>query len=269
VLIVDVGLHRGQDTAYYLSRGASVVSIDADPRMIEQARTTFAEAVAAQRLNLINAAVGVATGTIPFHLSENGEWSSLSTDIATRKQLGMTTIDVPAVRLPDVFQSYGTPDYCKIDVEGADLLCLQSLEAFASPPRFISVESECAGDTRLTDEEALRTLHALHGLGYRQFKLVDQATLTVLSPDTRFYAPSVWQRAVRKVQPQPDSRDVLEQRLQWKFEVGASGPFGEDLDGGWMPFQTAVSTLTAHRRDYFRQPSASPFGFWCDWHATR
>ena len=135
MLIVDVGLHKGQDTAYYLSRGARVVAIDADPRMIEQARTTFAGAVADNRLHLIHAAVGVTNGTIPFHLSENGEWSSLSTNIATRKHLGMTTIDVKAIRLPDVFAEHGTPDYCKIDVEGADLLCLESMAGSSALPR--------------------------------------------------------------------------------------------------------------------------------------
>jgi len=267
MLIVDVGLHRGQDTAYFLARGARVVAIDADPRMIEHARGTFADALSANRLSLINAAVGTTSGTIQFHISENGEWSSLSTDIATRKQLRMNTIDVKAVRLPEVFEAHGTPEYCKIDVEGADLLCLESLEGGGTLPRFISVESECAGDTRLTDEEALRTLQALQKLGYRRFKLVDQATLSVLGRST-FYTPSLWQRAIRKFSPPADSRDVLEQRLKWRFEVGASGPFGEDLDGDWLPYQAAVETLKTHRGDYFSQPTASPFGFWCDWHAT-
>jgi FkbM family methyltransferase len=268
VLIVDVGLHRGQDTAYYLSRGARVVAIDADPRMIDQARTTFAEALSANRLSLINAAVGKTSGTVQFHISDNGEWSSLSTDIATRKHLGMNTIEVKAVRLPEVFETHGVPEYCKIDVEGADLLCLQSLEGGGAVPRFISVESECAGDTRLSDDEALRTLRALQQLGYQRFKLVDQATLNVLGRET-FYTPSVWQRAMRKFSPPADSRAVLEQRLKWRFEVGASGPFGDDLDGDWLPYQSAVETLQKHRGDYFSQPTASPFGFWCDWHATR
>ena len=265
-LIVDVGLHHGQDTAYYLSRGAAVVAIDADRRVIEHARATFADAVTAGRLHLIHAAVALSSGTIPFHLSDNSEWSSLSSDIATRKRLGMTTIEVQAVRLPDVFRAHGTPDYCKIDVEGADLLCLESLQGYAPLPQFLSVESECAGDQGLTESAALRTLHALHSLGYERFKLVDQATLAVLRPNTRFYAPSVWQRVRRKLSP---TRERLERRLGWRFARGASGPFGEDLDGDWSTYPAAVSLLRAHRADYYRQPSAAPFGFWCDWHATR
>lgn len=243
-----------------------MVAIDADLRLIEHARGAFADAVTAQRLHLIHAAVALSSGTIPFHLSENSEWNSLFSDIATRKHLRMTTIDVQAVRLPDVFEAHGTPDYCKIDVEGADLLCLESLKGCAALPQFLSVESECAGDQGVTETAALRTLHALHDLGYERFKLVDQATLAVLSPNTRFYPPSVWQRARRKLNP---PGDVLERRLRWRFERGASGPFGEDLDGDWVTYPVAVSLLRAHRADYYRQPSASPFGFWCDWHATR
>ena len=265
MLIVDVGLHHGQDTAYYLSRGAAVVAIDADLRLIQQARDTFADAVTAQRLHLIHAAVASSSGTIAFHLSDNSEWNSLSSDIAGRKDLGMTTIEVEAVTLPDVFRAHGTPDYCKIDVEGADLLCLESLKGYAPLPHLISVESECGGEEGVTETAALRTLDALHGLGYERFKLVDQATLAVLGPNTRFYT-SVWRRVMRKLRP---PRDVLQRRLGWRFERGASGPFGDDLDGDWVTYRVAVSLLRAHRADYFSQPSASPFGFWCDWHAKR
>lgn len=242
-----------------------MVAIDADLRLIERARGTFAGAVTARRLHLIHAAVAASSGTIPFHLSDNSEWNSLSSDIAARKDLGMTTIDVEAVTLPDVFRAHGTPDYCKIDVEGADLLCLESLKGCAAVPHFISVESECGGDAGVTEEAALRTLHALHALGYQRFKLVDQATLAVLHPNTRFYT-SVLRRAMRRLRP---PRDVLERRLGWRFERGASGPFGDDLAGDWVTYPVAVSMLRRHRADYFRLPSASPFGFWCDWHATR
>jgi FkbM family methyltransferase len=246
-----------------------VVAIDADPRMIDKARATFADAIASNRLTLIHAAVGKTSGTIQFHISDNDEWSSLSTDIATRKHLGINTIDVKAVRLPEVFDTHGVPDYCKIDVEGADILCLESLEGAATLPRFISVESECAGNTKLTDDEALGTLRKLEQLGYRWFKLVDQTTHAVLGPGRSFYAPGLLQRAMRKFAPQPEPRAVLQQRLNWRFVKGASGPFGDDLDGDWMNYQTAVETLKMHRADYFSLPTAAPYGFWCDWHATR
>ena len=37
-LIFDIGMHHGQDTAYYLSLGNRVVAVDADPTLIDRAR---------------------------------------------------------------------------------------------------------------------------------------------------------------------------------------------------------------------------------------
>ena len=42
-LIYDVGMHLGQDTAYYLSLGYDVIAVDAFPEMIENARRPFAK----------------------------------------------------------------------------------------------------------------------------------------------------------------------------------------------------------------------------------
>jgi len=41
-LIYDVGMHNGNDIAYYLSRGYPVVSIEADPVLAEKAKNRFA-----------------------------------------------------------------------------------------------------------------------------------------------------------------------------------------------------------------------------------
>ncbi len=46
-LIYDIGIHNGDDTAYYLSRGYRVVAVDANPLMMDAARQKFAEAVSA------------------------------------------------------------------------------------------------------------------------------------------------------------------------------------------------------------------------------
>jgi len=34
-LIYDIGLHDGDDTAYYLHKGYRVIAVDADPTMVE------------------------------------------------------------------------------------------------------------------------------------------------------------------------------------------------------------------------------------------
>lgn len=44
-LVYDVGLFDGGDTAYYLFRGYNVVAVDANPVMVEKARTQFAKEI--------------------------------------------------------------------------------------------------------------------------------------------------------------------------------------------------------------------------------
>lgn len=79
-----------------------------------------------------------------------------------------------------MFHEYGTPFYCKIDIEGNDIIALQTMEKVSEKPLYISVETECIGEDEDIAGHELDTLNALYQLGYRKFKLVDQRTLTVL-----------------------------------------------------------------------------------------
>jgi predicted RNA methylase len=40
-LVYDVGLHNGDDTAFYLHQGFRVIAIDADPRAAAAAKQRF------------------------------------------------------------------------------------------------------------------------------------------------------------------------------------------------------------------------------------
>jgi FkbM family methyltransferase len=281
-LVFDVGLHEGQDTAYYLFKGYTVVAVDANPAQIAAARERSHAAVTDQRLKLVHCAVAADSGEIDFHvgLGEHADWSSLNPAIAGNNQR-YSRIRVPARRLADLFDEYGTPYYCKMDVEGADLLCLQSLEGRHDLPLHVSVESECPGPRPLTDAEVLDTLNALRGIGYSRFKLVDQETLAVLpaygAGQTRRYyrrvhAPTLRDRIQRRLGLSRNgltaARDRVSTRLHWSFPMGSSGPFGDDLAGDWMEYQEAADSLLRYRRDYLSLPTAQPHGFWCDWHAT-
>jgi hypothetical protein len=57
-LIYDVGMNNGDDTAYYLSLGFRVVSIEANPELIEQAELRFAREIDSGRRTILN--IGVA-----------------------------------------------------------------------------------------------------------------------------------------------------------------------------------------------------------------
>ena len=56
-LIFDIGFHKGEDTSYYLHSRYSVVGVDADPSMIQEAKTVFKKELDSGQLTLLNFAV--------------------------------------------------------------------------------------------------------------------------------------------------------------------------------------------------------------------
>ena len=280
-LIFDLGMHEGQDTSYYLSKGYRVIAVDADPRLIERAKIVFADAVRTGRLTPVFCAVAGDDEVLDFHLSEKSIWSSTNRAVSTRDNLAVQTVQVQARCLQNLFAEYGVPFYCKIDIEGMDAACLRSLRGAADLPPYVSVETECIGDRdELTDGQALETLDELRALGYSRFKLVDQTSLLVLTLSTSLYRerPTLPQRALRRLRRTNapygfrDTAEANRARLaavhQYSFAKSASGPFGPGLDGDWLDADKARATLLRHRREYFRMPGAKRYGFWCDWHAT-
>jgi FkbM family methyltransferase len=273
-IVFDIGLHRGEDTAYYLARGYRVVGVDADVRMVERAAEKFASFVAEGRLRLLNAAVSERAGSaIAFHLSDNTLWSSADPDVAGRFGMRGAMVEVETVTLEDLIAEFGLPLYCKMDIEGLDAAAVRSLEQADELPQYISVETECLGEGQtIDDEEALATLRCLSRVGYRRFKLVDQRSLVVLEPGQAFY--TVHDTAFNSLLGKLGKRDWhlrrrTIRRVGYAFPAGATGPFGSDLESSWLDYDEACETLLFHRRDYFATRSPIPFGFWCDWHAVR
>jgi FkbM family methyltransferase len=280
-LLFDVGMHQCEDTAYYLQRGHRVVAVDADPAMMAAAAERFSQEIAAGRLSLVHAAVSDEVGAVTLHRSRETMWNSLDPAIAGRMGAQGDTIDVPATTLAVLFATFGVPFYCKIDIEGWDERALASLQGARELPTFVSVESECAGESGVDEASALRTLDRLAALGYRRFKLVDQRSLQVLTESEPVHVtPGLSARILRRLGllgPAPASRHSVASarraaeaaRCGYDFPVGATGPFGDDLTGEWMDVDAARRTLLRHRRDFFRMRDVRGFEFWCDWHAGR
>lgn len=276
-LIFDVGLHTGEDTAYYLFKGFKVVAIDANPNLIERAKNCFSNFLMTKQLVLLNYALWDKDNEeIDFSISQATEWSSLKRQISNRENLFQKTIKAKTKRLSSLMMNFGVPYYCKIDVEGCDELCLETLSEIKEISKFISVETECLGEFEvITDAQALATLHKLKMLGYGEFKLVEQSTLNVLRPDELFYTNHLIEKVLRELKYYQKyhfarswkNRERLAKKFKFVFPWGSSGPFGEELDGKWLDYDTAKRTLLLHRHAYMNLKKVSPFGFWCDWHA--
>ena len=65
-LIYDVGLHHGDDTAYYLHKGYRVVAVDADPMMVEGCNRRFADEIRCGKLMILNLGIASTRGNLRF-----------------------------------------------------------------------------------------------------------------------------------------------------------------------------------------------------------
>lgn len=270
-LIFDLGFHRGEDTSYYLYKGFQVVAIDADPKLVESGRHKFINELSEKRLVLLNRVIDAWDKRDTFfYISQNSQWSSVHKEIAERKGNPSFPVRLQAVSLPTLMKEYGVPYYCKIDIEGNDIIALRSLSGIQERPLYISVETECIGDKTQWKDRIFDTLEELHALGYNKFKLVDQRTLTVLDFSSFYKGTGISFDPLKTNKEYAKSILGLhggEEMLFSDVFPDSSGPFGEYLSGEWFDYYRARKLIEFHRHAQ-RLYSPDIWSFWCDWHAT-
>lgn len=211
-LIYDVGMHRGEDTAFYLRKGFEVVAIEANPELCQECERLFQDDIVAGQLTIDCRAISHRAGTISFFVNEsNTNWGTASLGWVKRNEArGAKSheISVEATTIDDVLRQFGTPYYMKVDIEGADALCLSGLIHADERPKYVSVE---ASATSIRDTFAQLSL--LERLGYTKFKIIPQRTIAE-------------QRC-----PDPAREGVF---VDHRFEHGSSGLFGEETPGEWQ-----------------------------------
>lgn len=223
-LIYDVGLHDGDDTAYYLRLGFRVVAIEANAELADAAARRFASEVSAGQLEIVNIGISANRGVAQFWIcDEHSEWSSFDREIASRHGCAHHAIEIQTVPFDAVLEKHGIPYYCKIDIEGCDYLCLEAMRPSQCPP-FVSVE--------LARSPSCDPLQALHKMGYRRFKIIDQNRFCSVEPRIQrlLHARSPVGRVSGTVNRRTRSR--LSHR-GWRFPPGSSGPIGPATPGRW------------------------------------
>ncbi len=217
-LIYDVGLHKGEDSEFYLKKGFRVVAIEALSELCEIARLRLQKYVETGQLIILNVAISNENGAIKFFANrQNSVWGTSNEMWAKRNErMGTSSreITVEGTRFSEVLAKYGMPYYLKIDIEGSDLLCVSCLKDFQSRPKYLSLESAKTSWRSLRTEFAL-----LEGLGYSRFKVVQQNDV------------------VAQVAPNPPREGRY---AEHQFEHGASGLFGEELPGLWLSKKEAL-----------------------------
>jgi FkbM family methyltransferase len=126
-LVFDVGAHCGVST-YHLSRlvgpQGKVVAFEPDPLNFELLRRNV-ERHGLSNVILKNAALAGSSGKLPFN-AESTIGSGLAS-LMLRDSIGETVM-VDALTLEDAFAQWGTPNFCKIDIEGAEIEVVASSE---------------------------------------------------------------------------------------------------------------------------------------------
>lgn len=209
-LVFDIGMHKGEDSAFYLAAGYRVVAVEASEQLCERVRARFPAEIEDDRLTIVNAAIAERSEPVTFYASDVSVWGTTRPDWAQRNTVlgeASATTTVQGVTIGDLVEKYGTPHYMKVDIEGADMLCLEGFRGL-EVPTFVSVESEKASGDGL-----VREFDVLAELGYTRFKVVAQ----------------------QHVQRQKPAG------LDYSFERHASGQFGDAAPGAWLSRSQAIS----------------------------
>ena len=112
------------------------------PRSPRQRLRRFVES---GQVTIVNAAVAEQAGPARFFFNESDSaWGTTSPEWAARNErLGARSseITVKGIRFQQLLEEFGIPYYLKVDIEGADMLCILALRDFSSKPKYVSIES--------------------------------------------------------------------------------------------------------------------------------
>lgn len=229
-IIYDLGLHKGEDTEYYLARGYKVVAVEANPDLVSYCREKFKKQLESEDLIIIHGAIfeNDEQATVKFFKNKKlSVWGTVVKSWADRnKMLGAESveIEVPVVNFNYLFSKYGSPYYLKIDIEGMDLVCLKKLLSTSYRPKFISIESEKIKFSSLVEE-----FKVLQSLGYKRFFIQQQANIFNFGvPLNTTEGPYV----------------------DFKFTEGSTGPFGSDLGQNWLDTDSALKKYKNIFKEY-------------------
>ncbi len=101
-VVYDVGMHKNEDTEFYLERGMRVIGVEANPILVDELRNKFTKDVENNRLAIVDKAISRANGTALFAINKRStEWGSLSERLISRnKSIGAESQYVGVEQIP-------------------------------------------------------------------------------------------------------------------------------------------------------------------------
>ena len=208
--VYDLGMHNGDDSEYYLTKGYRVIAVEANPLLCAEAEQRFAPEIAAGRLRVLNLAVAREAGSAEFYVKrERAPQSSLR---PPRDMTGWQAVTVETAPLADLVEEASDIAFMKIDIERMDIVALDSLIAAGIRPPLISAEAH-----------SFEVLLKLYVMGYPRYRLVNAGIVHR-------------EHKRRRIRLRDGSETV------YRFAPGSSGPFGEDLPAPWTDISRTAYT---------------------------
>jgi FkbM family methyltransferase len=272
-LIYDIGMNNGDDTAYYLSLGHTVIAVEAAPALVREAENRFKEYIENNRLKILNIGIAASYGNMDFYINNyDSVWNSFYVNLADRGAFGHQVIKVKTQSLDQVFGNYGVPYYVKIDIEGNDRIALESVLTCEEKPKYISIELYDMSEITLLSQ-----------LGYSKFKIIDQQNFLPLeipsTPEYRAYkkltliktSKNLFIRSTRKIFGRlimPILEKKIKRLFKYDHPFGSSGPFGQYLPGKWHSLGEIKEVFMFYSDRFERSSGDKKCGWWIDIHAT-
>ncbi|MBI3960123.1 MAG: FkbM family methyltransferase [Chloroflexi bacterium] len=132
-LVFDIGAHVGNRLRVLRQLGARCVAVEPQPLFADLLQRLYGRD---EQVALVREAIGSTTGEATLHISRRTPTvTTLSVGwMAAVQQAGSfadvrweETVTVPVTTLDALITRHGTPDFCKIDVEGSELAVLKGL----------------------------------------------------------------------------------------------------------------------------------------------
>ena len=224
-LVLDFGMHEGEDTDFYLACGAKVIAFEANPVLTERNHCRYRQAIAEGQLDIVSGAIvppDFEGKEQTFYVDgQKSIWGTTSLDWVRRnasRASDIAPVTVPAIDLSALLTKLPAVLYAKIDVEGADTFVLDTFRRSGVTPQYVSIESD-----KIDLQNIIEEIETLQDLGYDRFAAVQQATI----PGSSVHGT--------RLDGQP---------FGYRFKKHSSGPFGPYLQ---QPYKTAHAVIDDYR----------------------
>ncbi|MFN4083902.1 MAG: FkbM family methyltransferase [Bacteroidia bacterium] len=275
-LIYDIGVCFGEDTLHYLKEGHNVIGVEANVYLHKRNEKLFRKYIKNGSLILVNKGITNGNEKKTFYYNKTmPAFSSFDKEQSVKHGHNqIIELEVETTTINDLFNKYGVPYYLKSDIEGYDLIVIQSLKSNLKPT-YISVEAK----PEIFDE----ILSQLIKLGYSKFKIINQYTHLALTNTFEYehknlslverfyqsvkYNSNIIFKVLRFLKAELILEHIFNIRKELTFKLGSSGTFAEATDGVWSTADEIRKIFTETYSHYIKNKKSEYQDYWADLHA--